>query len=58
MERFGKSLRHKEEAICLAATEVNYDKLPKIMVEEITFGNKDYMGIDCQHTDALVIPRR
>lgn len=58
MERFGKSLKHKDEAICSVTTRVNYTKLPRIMAEEITFGDRDCVGTDYPHTDALVITAR
>lgn len=58
MERFGKSLRHKDEAICSIAAEVNYTKLPRKMPEEITFDDRDCVGTIYLHTDALVITSR
>ena len=58
MERFGKSLRHQNEAIWAVAAEVNYTKLPRIMAEDITFRDRDCVGTDYPHTDALVISAR
>lgn len=58
MERFVTSLRHKDEAICSIAAEVNHMKLHRIMVEEITFGHRDYVGTNYPHTDALEITAR
>lgn len=40
------------------AAEAGYAKLPRIMTEEITFGDKNYAGTDYPHADALVISAR
>lgn len=58
MERFGKSLKHQDEAICVVAAGGSYAKLPRIMTEEITFDDIDCAGTDYPHTDALVISTR
>lgn len=58
LKRFARSLKHEDEAICYIATEANYTWLLKIMVEEITFGYRDCIGVEYLHTDTLVIYAR
>lgn len=54
IDRFGRSLRHEDEAI-YSVTDLNYAKLSRIMTEKITFEDRDCVGMDYPHTDALVI---
>lgn len=58
MEKFARSLKHEDEAICFVAVEVNQMKLLRVMVEKIMFGVWDYAGVEYPHTNALVISAR
>ena len=55
MKKFGRSLQHQDEAIQSVVAEVNCTRVSKMTIEEIAFGDKDCMGTDYPHTDALVI---
>lgn len=57
-EKFTRSLKHEYRKICFIVVEVNPAKLPKIIAEEITFGDRYCIGTSYLHTGAMVIKAR